>query len=321
MDKAIPIPFDQYQRYGIAARAIEAIRKNGEPLNILEVGANTHKLLGRLLPNDRIVYLDQEVPLEMQGDGNIIVGDATELSLADASFDAVVALDVFEHIPNDRREAFLLHVCRIARLLTVIGAPFDYPFVVEAEREASDFWQSLFGYPHRWLAEHAENGLPNLDSTIQAVNSLGYQSHTLRHGDIKLWLAFIKGHFAKEYVNSLSPIVSIFDQYYEDHLFEHDFFPNESYRQFVFCSRESSNVQEVKDCFNQRGGGSEANGELVEQLVKFLPPIAIEKSCLNQVIITRDSEIAAILNSRSWRITKPLRYVDNQLRNIKSRLI
>ena len=82
MDKDTSIPFDQYQRYGVAAKAINAIRVNNEPLNILEVGANTHRLLGKLLPNDRIVYLDREFPLEMQGYSDVIVGDATDRGAA-----------------------------------------------------------------------------------------------------------------------------------------------------------------------------------------------------------------------------------------------
>lgn len=49
-------PFDQWQRYGIAAKAIERLRREGEAFSILEVGANTHRLLGKLLPRDRITF-------------------------------------------------------------------------------------------------------------------------------------------------------------------------------------------------------------------------------------------------------------------------
>jgi len=326
MDKNDSIPFDQYQRYGIAARAIEALRNNGEPFNILEVGANTHKLLGRLLPNDRIVYLDREIPLEMQVQEDIIVGDATELSLPDASFDVVVALDVFEHIPNERREAFLLHTCRVARLLTIIGAPFNFPWVVQAEREAMDYWNSMFGHPYRWLAEHAENGLPNLDSTTQTVTSFGYSLHTLRHGDVNLWVDFIKGHFAKEYVDALRPSISMFDQYYQDHLFDRDFSSPESYRQFLFCSSDSIVIQEVKTYFDVRGraSGVEVNRDFPMQLLKLLPSIATEKSGLNgqiahlnQAVAERDGQIAALYNSTSWRVTRPLRILAHQMKHVR----
>lgn len=326
MDKGTSIPFDQYQRYGVAARAIEALRKNGEPLNILEVGANTHKLLGRLLPDDHIVYLDREFPLDMQGQDDIIVGDATDLSLPDASFDVVVALDVFEHIPNERRQAFLHHTCRVASLLTVIGAPFDDQFVVQAERDASDLWESLFGHPYRWLAEHAENGLPSMVKTTQALASIGYHVHTLKHGNIDLWTDLIKAHFAKEYVNALKPIVSMFDQYYQNNLFAGDFSSAENYRQFLFCSRDSIVLKKVVGYFETlvSSTSTQINDAFPLQLLKLLPSIATEKSSLdrqianlNHAVAERDAQIAALHNSISWRITRPLRIVAHQMKRVR----
>jgi glycosyltransferase involved in cell wall biosynthesis len=330
MDKGTPIQFDQYQRYGIAARAIEALRKNGEQLNILEVGANTHKLLGRLLPNDRIIYLDREIPLEIQQQSDIIVGDATELTLPDASFDVVVALDVFEHIPTERREAFLSHTCRVARLLTIIGAPFDFPFVIQAEREAIAYWDSLFAHPYRWLAEHAENGLPNLDWTTQTVASMGYHQHTLRHGDVKLWVDFIKGHFAAVYVGSLQPVLSTLYQYYQDHLFEQDFSPSESYRQFVFCSRDSTIIQALKNRFDElkMSPSTNVSSDFPVQILKLIPAVAEELvtklserdkqlSERDKQLSERDIQIATLLNSTSWRVTRPLRIVSHQIKRLR----
>ncbi len=243
------ISFDQYQRYGVAARAIDAVREKGKPLKILEVGSNVHQLLGKLLPGDAIDYLDLEIPEDMRGKANIIVGDATELALMDGSYDVVVALDVYEHIPQERRKAFLSHTCRVARLLTVIGAPFDYPHTIQAEKEASDYWKSLFGEPYRWLHEHALNGLPSLAWSIQQVQGMGYQLSTLKHGEINLWKTLIQGHFAKEYVNALRPVVANYDGYYNEHLFMQDFSPEKSYREFIFASKQIGVIQCVNDLF------------------------------------------------------------------------
>lgn len=319
MDDSTPIPFDQFQRYGVTARAVERLRKNGQRFNILEVGANSHKLLGRLLPNDRIIYLDREIPQEMQKQEDIIVGDATELSLADGSFDIVVALDVFEHIPKERREAFLRHTCRTARLATIIGAPFDFPSVVAAEREAANYWNTLFDHPYRWLFEHAENGLPNLDCTTQAISSLGYHFHTLKHGDISLWIAFIKGHFAKEYVNTLRPVISMYDCFYKEHLFEQDFSPSESYRQFIFSSHDVTIIQALKDLFdNLSNSCDQSSNDFQLELLKLLPSVATEKSHIvtqfNGQIAQRDAQLAELLGTRSWKMTRPFRFVGRQAR-------
>lgn len=245
------VAFDQYQRYGVTARAIEAIRRNGEPLKILEVGSNVHQLLGKLLPNDAIDYLDLEIPEEMRGRDNIIVGDATALTLADNSYDIVVALDVYEHIPQNLRAAFLQHTSRVASQLTVIGAPFDQLKTVEAEQEASDYWNHLFGQPYRWLAEHAIEGLPNMAWSTQTLSNLGYHHSTMKHGDIDLWKLLIKAHFAKEYTQSLRPVTANYDYYYNTQLFDKDFSPAHSYREFIFISKQAHIVEEVYAFFDK----------------------------------------------------------------------
>ncbi|WP_047550612.1 class I SAM-dependent methyltransferase [Methylotenera sp. G11] len=314
MDKNTSIPFDQYQRYGIACRAIEAVRKNGHVLNILEVGANTHKLLGSLLPHDNIVYLDREIPLEMRNSGDMILGDATDLILPNESFDVVVALDVFEHIPESRREAFLAHTCRVARLLTIIGAPFDSSSTVKAEQKALEYWNSLFHSPYRWLVEHAEHGLPNLDASIQTVSSLGYYLHTLKHGDIRLWTALMEGHFAKERVDALKPVVSLMDQYYRNYLFERDFSASETYRQFLFCSCEPNVIKKLKVFFDGLKIESNENNHADLVFLEFLNLISLIATdinsqivSLNQKVSERDAVIDAITSSHSWRMTRPLR--------------
>src|SRR3990167_854138 len=158
--------FDQWQRYGMAARAIEQLRQDGQVFSILEVGANTHRLLGKLLPRDRITYLDLEIPVGMQDAPDVIVGDATRLAMPDGSFDIVVALDVFEHIEVTRRRDFLYHTTRVARDIALIAAPFKAASVTCAEQQAMTYWNGLFARPYRWLAEHADNGLPDHRQTL-----------------------------------------------------------------------------------------------------------------------------------------------------------
>ena len=123
------------------------------------------------------------------------------------------------------------------------------PSVVEAEREVIAFWDSLFSHPYRWLVEHAENGLPSLDLTSKTLSSMGYHLHILQHGDIRLWKEFIKGHFSEVCVGALKPVLSILYKYYEDVLFEQDFCSTETYRKFIFCSRDPLIVENIKAVF------------------------------------------------------------------------
>jgi glycosyltransferase involved in cell wall biosynthesis len=302
MDSSMPIQFDQLQRYGIAARAIEAVRIDGQPLTILEVGANTHKLLGRLLPNDRILYLDREVPEALQGGADFVIGDATDLSLPDASYDVVVALDVFEHIPAERREAFLRHTSRIARLLTVIGAPFDRSGVADAEQEASAYWGALFNAPYRWLDEHAENGLPDLDESVRVLAAAGFETSVVHHGELGLWKDFIKSHFAEVYVGALQPVMTALYRYYQSHGFARDFAPD-SYRHVIIASRSAHVVRQVASSIAAIAQVAPSDGgqRLLRDLVKLIPAVAQEKAEVVHQVERLKSEVDG-LNSEVDRL-------------------
>ncbi len=243
----IQATFDQFQRYGIVARTVEHLRRAGQVFTILEVGANTHRILGKLLPNDKITYLDREIPPEMQGANDVLIGDATQLNMLDGAFDLVVALDVFEHIESPRREFFLRHITRVSRIATMLGAPFASAAVRAAEDSACQFWDGLFSKPYRWLVEHAENGLPDLAQTRQTLADLGMQCVHFGHGNLPLWRELMKAHFAAEFSTELRAPVAAMDSYYRDHLLLADVSENATYRQFLLCTRDAAVRQQLAD--------------------------------------------------------------------------
>jgi GT2 family glycosyltransferase len=234
------IPFDQAQRYGVTARAIEALRQPGQTFRILEVGANQHRRLDALLPRDQIVYLDLEVSGEMKAHGDMVEGDATALTFPDGCFDVVVALDVLEHIPASKRQDFLWHTTRVAGLMTIIAAPFDNPQVRAAEAGASLFWDELMPVPYRWLAEHSELGLPDLRETQALLTQLGLHHWSIGHGHLDLWRDMLKGHFAAEAMPELKPAIRALDDWYAKQMLTQDFSEDGVYRSFLFCSRDAS---------------------------------------------------------------------------------
>jgi GT2 family glycosyltransferase len=197
--KADEIQFDQYQRYGTASGIIERCREAAETFSILEVGANVHSNLGRFLPGDRIVYLDRELPPEVRGLPQYVEGDATQLAYPDGSFDFVVALDVYEHVPPEKRRSFLSELSRVARIGVVLAAPFSTEGVVAAEAEANALWQRLASAPHPWLSEHHEHGLPNLDETVSVIVDANLRVTVLPHGSLLLWTRLMKAHFLAEH--------------------------------------------------------------------------------------------------------------------------
>jgi glycosyltransferase involved in cell wall biosynthesis len=243
----IQATFDQFQRYGIAAHAMEHLRKPGQIFSILEVGANTHRILGKLLPYDKITYLDREIPPEMQGASDVLIGDATNLDMGDGAFDIVIALDVFEHIEPTHRTAFLRHISRVSRMATLLGAPFASAAVTKAENEACAFWDGLFRTPYRWLVEHAENGLPDLIQTKQQLDELGMKSVHFGHGNLGVWCEMMKAHFASEACEELRGPIAAMDNFYRDHMLANDVSDDETYRQFLFCSRDTAVFSKLAD--------------------------------------------------------------------------
>ncbi len=105
--------------YLLRKRAVEkAMRAEAKEL-VLEVGSGISPVLTSW---DRMVYSDasasaMEELKKMQGKGQYIVADATKLPFADGSFSHVIASEVLEHIPDDRRA-----LAEISRVLKPEGA-------------------------------------------------------------------------------------------------------------------------------------------------------------------------------------------------------
>lgn len=91
-----------------------------KPKHILDVGCGTGGTLDRLKHIGQPVGVDLEpIALELsreRGHTHLLLASATSLPFADGSFDAVVALDVLEHIPDDAAAAR-----EIARILAPDG--------------------------------------------------------------------------------------------------------------------------------------------------------------------------------------------------------
>jgi glycosyltransferase involved in cell wall biosynthesis len=281
--------FDQFQRYGIVARAIEHLRThlqtNGQTFSILEVGANTHRLLGKLLPHDKITYLDREIPLEMQGASDVILGDATDLDMPDKSFDIVIALDVFEHIAPQQRNDFLRHIARVARLATLLAAPFASAAVSEAENDACAFWGKLFAEPYRWLEEHAENGLPSLTHTKQQITELGMSHVHFGHGNLVLWREMLKAHFAAIALPDLRAPSASIDGFYRDQLLlrdvggVNDVGDDETYRQFLLFSSDKLVMAKLAEFPAMlKSSGSLPNIEPMIDVLQGMQQLAIVRS-------------------------------------------
>lgn len=231
------IPFDQYQRYKNTANIIEKVRQK-ESYRILEVGANEHKNLEKFLPNDQIYYLDIELPEHLINDPAYFLADATDLKMFnDNEFDYILAMDTFEHIPNDRRDFFVKELTRVGRHVIIAG-PFssDNQEVELTELRLNNYYKALFDYDFRWLIEHIDNGLPSMRKTCDLLDELGHQYLIFQHGDIELWEKMFRIHFLNESTKGKYKYYKDYaDTYYIEKCFSNDF-SSKCYRSFLLIN-------------------------------------------------------------------------------------
>lgn len=248
------LPFDQYQRYKHSAEMIDLIRESGQTFRILEVGANEHKNLEKLLEKDNITYLDIIVPDHLQEDPSYIQGDATSMPLEDNSFDFVVALDVFEHILPDKRKAFLNELSRSSKIGFIISAPFETEGIKEAEERANLYFKTLYGYNYQWLEEHVNNGLPLIEFVKNHLNEKGLHYFNFAHGSIDIWETMTKAHFLGAGREVLYDYRFVLDSYYNNFLYEKDY-QQPCYRNFFVSLKESKKLEAIKQFIDKRRSG------------------------------------------------------------------
>lgn len=257
------IPFDHFQRYAGAASLVATLGQ--ERKKVLEVGANVQRVLSDFLPNDQIVFSDLVPPPDGTDWPDFVQADAACLPFADDSFDAVVSLDVLEHMPVNLRAAAVAEMVRVATRLVVIACPTDLPWVVQAEARAQSVWGEFFDSPYPWLAEHEEFGLVDAPTVVRALADGG--CHVIRqgHGDISVWLGMMSAHFAKEAISEFKDLVAAADYLYNHSVFAGDR-SAETYREFFIGVRTDTDLDLVKSAQVLTAVPDAAAGEMVKSL-------------------------------------------------------
>jgi SAM-dependent methyltransferase len=109
-----------------------------------------------------------------RGDGSgsaaRVTGDARSLPFPDASFDAVVCLDVIEHIPPADRPRVLDELRRVCAGRLLVACPTGAP-ALEADRLLEHYYRGRAADAPGWLAEHLSHGLPESEELAAAGRS------------------------------------------------------------------------------------------------------------------------------------------------------
>jgi hypothetical protein len=159
------MPYDVYERHSVAGRLLREVVGDGqEAVRILDVGGRA-ELLEQFVPY-RVVSINPD------GSGRVL-GSGDALSFGKGSFNAAVSIDTLEHVPRGRRIHLLRESLRVAQNGIVVAAPFGSQAHRAFEKRLDDVHRSVCGYPHVYLSEHVQYGLPGLDDIDRFARDLG----------------------------------------------------------------------------------------------------------------------------------------------------
>ena len=191
-DELLGLPFDLYERYAVTRRLVPLLWEGRGRLRVLDVGGHSSPLK-QFLPEHRVILSDVQPPgsyssLPLRHDG-YVQASGWALPFPDASFDLVAAHDTLEHIPPDRRAAFIHEVMRVSRSFVVLNQPVHHSEVEEAERRLLAYLRELRPEEKRFLQGHAELGLPKTEEMEALLREAGAQFAAIPNANLALWLS------------------------------------------------------------------------------------------------------------------------------------
>lgn len=241
--------FDHFQRYKTVQIIVGKLKEQMgiSQVSILEIGGNGQCNLEELLPGEKIQYSNLTVPADRIGDNRFIVLDGTDMPQVETNaYDIVVALDVYEHVPEEKRESFLRETYRVAKYMTILCFPFANGKNEGAELRVNNYYKAIYGKDHIWLIEHIENGLPDISKVKEILYKASIDYRVFEHGDINIWEDWMKALIATYDIPSVAPYLESLEEYYAKEIYSFD--KGESnYRTFLMLSKQKLLVQGIGD--------------------------------------------------------------------------
>lgn len=268
--KLLELPFDQYQRYKIVQELINLVRDQRR-LRVLDIGGHPG-FIWDFLPGDEAFVLDI-VPWNKD---NYIQGQGAALPFADESFDVVLSVDTFEHIPPTQREEVLSEQLRVTRDYLLLVAPFANDNVNLAERIVHEFFVKRLGYHSSFLQEHLTYGLPDLEQTLGYLDANGVQHVEIPNGYLYNWLLMMIVLPLVQMIPDSQDLYHMINRLYNSNFYEDDN-RRPCYRTAVLASkRHSLDTAAILGKY-ERVAQEKPNGSLKIQLAILLLNLKVEE--------------------------------------------
>lgn len=158
----------------------------------LEVGANANGLAR--FSGESCVVIDRAVEhlREARGAQPVlpVAAGMTALPFRDGAFPQCVCMDTLEHLPESARPEALAELLRVLAPdgAAVIGFPSGQA-AAAAERRVAEACRRATGRELRWLAEHAEHGLPCASEIADLLQRIAPDRKVTREKNLnlKIW--------------------------------------------------------------------------------------------------------------------------------------
>ena len=192
LEELLTWEYDQVQRYVLVSTLLDRMTaQKALPVRVLDVGANVLNLWPRLFPGDAVQFTRCDVERFSNDPDFVVIPKDGPLPFDDLSFDVVVGIEVLEHLPGDKRGAFLEDCLRVAHHGAIWTCPNGSPDVAEAEREANAAYEARQGSPHPFLQEHADFDLPRSEEIVADLQKLDYPWAVFDNAPLEHWLSML----------------------------------------------------------------------------------------------------------------------------------